>query len=161
MPGLTYYSFASVWHVDAPRAAAFDVLADLETYSAWWPEIKEVERVTDYEVRVRARSVLPYDLRFTLRRVREDADLGVLEADMQGDLEGFSRFTLNPEGSGTHILFEEQVHTRKALLDRLALVARPAFKANHTLMMRNGERGLRTYLAGYMRARAEPGAASA
>jgi len=35
------------------------------------------------------------------------------------------------------------------LLRRLELAARPAFKANHTKMMRDGERGLRTYLAGY------------
>jgi len=161
MPDLTFYSFASVWHVDAPRAAVFDVLADTETYAAWWPEIKDVERVDEDVANIRARSFLPYDLRFSLRRAREDRDLGVLEAEMRGDLEGFSRFTLNPEGDGTHILFEEQVHTRRAILDRLALVARPAFKANHTVMMRNGERGLRTYLAGYMRGRTEPPTASA
>jgi hypothetical protein len=28
-------------------------------------------------------------------------------------------------------------------------IARPAFRANHALMMRRGERGLRTYLAGF------------
>ena len=37
----------------------------------------------------------------------------------------------------------------KALLRRLAPIARPAFRANHALMMRHGERGLRTYLAGF------------
>ena len=37
----------------------------------------------------------------------------------------------------------------KPLLRRLELIARPAFKANHSRMMRDGERGLRTYLAGY------------
>ena len=41
-----------------------------------------------------------------------------------------------------------EVLARKALLRRFGAVARPAFKANHTLMMRHGERGLATYLAG-------------
>ena len=49
----------------------------------------------------------------------------------------------------TRCVFDEHVVTNKGLLDRLAVVARPAFKANHTLMMRHGEAGLRTFLAGY------------
>jgi hypothetical protein len=73
----------------------------------------------------------------------------VLEAKLTGDLEGFSRWTITATGSGADLLFEEEVVTTKALLRRLAPIARPAFRANHALMMRHGERGLRTYLAGY------------
>ena len=46
-------------------------------------------------------------------------------------------------------VFEEEVTATKALLRYLAPVARPAFRANHTLMMRHGQAGLRVYLAGY------------
>jgi hypothetical protein len=43
------------------------------------------------------------------------------------------------------------VSTHKRLLDVLAPIARPGFKANHALMMRHGQQGLRTYMAGYSR----------
>ena len=37
------------------------------------------------------------------------------------------------------------------LLNVLAPVARPGFQVNHTLMMKHGQAGLRTYMAGYGR----------
>ena len=46
-------------------------------------------------------------------------------------------------------MFEEQVDARKEPLRKLALVARPAFRADHALMMHHGRQGLGVYLAGY------------
>jgi hypothetical protein len=40
----------------------------------------------------------------------------------------------------------------------MAPVARPGFKANHAIMMRHGEAGLRTFMAGYARGAAATGA---
>ncbi len=150
---MTHYRFVSVWHVDVAPDDAFEVLSDIGDYPAWWPEIREVWRIDDDTVDVRARSLLPYDLRFTMTRARADREAGILEVEMMGDLEGFSRFTITPERAGSRVLFEEEVNTNRRLLNRLALVARPAFSLNHTLMMRHGRAGLRTYLAGYRRAR--------
>jgi len=148
---LNKYHFRSVWQLDAPTAVVFGVLADLETYPAWWPEIRLVETLTADASRITARSLLPYDLAFITRQAKRDIDLFVLEATMTGDLEGFSRWTLRAESeSTTHAVFEEEVLTNKALLRRLAFIARPAFRTNHTLMMRHGERGLRTYLSGHL-----------
>ena len=81
---------------------------------------------------------------------------------MSGDLDGFSRWTVTDAGAGrTKAVFEEDVTARKALLRRLALIARPAFRANHTVMMRHGQHGLAVYLAGYEASRsAAPGADS-
>jgi hypothetical protein len=157
---LRHYSFTSVWFVDAAPQDVFDVLADVGDYPAWWPEVKEVRRLDDDAVEARARSLLPYDLRFTMRPDRQDRDAGLLEVRMSGDLEGFSRFTITPATKGSRLLFEEEVLTNKPLLDRLAPIARPVFKLNHTLMMRHGLAGLKTYLAGYERARVEHGTGS-
>jgi Polyketide cyclase / dehydrase and lipid transport len=150
---LRHYRFSSVWFVDARPEDAFDVLSDLGDYPKWWPEVREIWRIDDDTVEARARSLLPYDLRFTMRRGRQDRDAGVLQTDMTGELEGYSRFTISPAGHGSRLLFEEEVVTNKASLNRLAPIARPAFKWNHSLMMRHGLAGLRTYLAGYRRAR--------
>jgi hypothetical protein len=151
--GLNRYSFTSTWVLDVSPEEAFDVLRDIADYPSWWPEVKEVWRKSDDSVFVRCRSVLPYDLLFSMRRCREDRSGGLLEVAMEGDLEGITSFKLSPTGSGTRLVFEENVVTNKRLLNALAPIAKPAFAFNHALMMRHGLAGLRTYLAGYRRAR--------
>lgn len=130
--------------------ASFDqscaVLRDPSTYPAWWPEVKEATSLGKDAYLMRVRSILPYDLLFTTTKVREDLSAGILEAWLTGDLEGSSRWLVAPIASGTRLIFEEEVTTHKPLLNRLALVAWPAFKANHAVMMRHGEAGLRAYL---------------
>jgi len=147
---LNLYRFRSQWRLDAAPATVFGILATVETYPSWWPEIRSVEVIAPDSTRITARSLLPYDLAFVTRQSRRDVDALVLEATMTGDLEGISRWTLRAEGTATSAVFEEEVITRKSLLRRLAPVARPAFRANHTLMMRHGQEGLRTYVAGHL-----------
>ena len=146
---LNDYTFQSTWQLDASPRDVYDVLAELGEYPAWWPEVKEAVKLSEDAYELRCRSFLPYDLRFVTSRSVEDPERMILEANMRGDLEGFSRWTISGAAGRTICVFDEHVITNKGLLDRLAIVARPAFKANHTLMMRHGERGLKTFLAGY------------
>ncbi|HEX2403808.1 MAG TPA: hypothetical protein VHM29_03815 [Acidimicrobiia bacterium] len=96
-----------------------------------------------------SRSVLPYSLTFEATDSRREERAGVLEIAMRGDLDGFSRWTIEGEPAGTRAIFEEEVIARKKSLRRLALLARPFFRWNHTVMMRHVRRGLGIYLAGY------------
>ena len=66
---------------------------------------------------------------------------------MAGDLSGYSRWRIAPTSAGARAVFEEDVVAEKPLLRRFAFPSR--VPANHTLMMRHGQHGLRTYLAGY------------
>ncbi|MEX1008847.1 MAG: SRPBCC family protein [Acidimicrobiia bacterium] len=143
------YSFRSVWTLGAPAADVYQVLERLADYPAWWPEIKEVRPLSHDEYELRCRSVLPYDLVFTTHQTRHDPHARVLEANLTGDLDGFSRWTIQEFPEGSRATFEEEVVANKALLRRLDPLARPAFRGNHKLMMRHGEQGLRTFLAGY------------
>ncbi|MGQ0615493.1 MAG: SRPBCC family protein [Acidimicrobiia bacterium] len=145
---LNHYEFTSVWPLDYPADLVFLALKQLEDYPAWWPEVRATARIDDESARVTVRSALPYDLAFVVRQVRADPEAGVLEASMHGDLSGFSRWSIVATPTGAQATFFESVDAEKVLLRQLAAVARPAFKANHTLMMRHGRRGLRTYLAG-------------
>jgi hypothetical protein len=149
---LNRYTFRTVWHLQAKDDVVFEVLAELESYPQWWPEVRGAERLNDTTSRVSVRSLLPYDLVFLSTQTRRDRMAGVLEASMRGDLGGFSRWTLTTMGTHCTAVFEEEVIAHKALLRRLAPVARPAFKANHQLMMRHGQSGLQTYLSGYLTA---------
>jgi uncharacterized protein YndB with AHSA1/START domain len=146
---LNYYRFRNVWRLNFRPEEVYRALEDIGGYPRWWPEVRAVDRIDDDTVRIVARSFLPYSLTFEATDSRHDDQTGVLEVRMSGDLEGFSRWTLRPDGGGTRATFEEEVITQKTLLRRLAAVARPFFRLNHSSMMRNGRRRLRVYLAGY------------
>jgi uncharacterized protein YndB with AHSA1/START domain len=147
--GDSVYKFQSVWQLHAPPDDVFQALARLADYPLWWPEVKAVRAFGDESFELTCRSTLPYELRFTTKQTVRDPDGRTLEAHMEGELEGFSRWTLSALPTGTSATFDEEVVVNKSLLRKLEPIARPAFKVNHTRMMRNGERGLRTYLAGY------------
>lgn len=148
------YRFRSVWTVDSPPPETFDVLADLGSYPKWWPEVRAAHQIGDRAARLHCRSLLPYDLVFEAHHNAEERDSGLLRADLVGDLEGTASWRVLPEGrTGSRLLYTQEVEVTKPLVRRLALIARPLLKANHELMMRNGRRGLRTYLAGFRAAR--------
>lgn len=149
------YRFHSEWRLDAPPDAVFRALAEIDDYPAWWPEVRAVHGLPGDARRLVCRSLLPYDLVFTVRQSRRDRRAGILEATLDGDLKGFSRWTLTASPDGTVAGFDEQVVVHKRLLRRLSLIGRPAFAANHRLMMSHGRRGLTAYLAG-MRLGQEP-----
>lgn len=143
-----FYRFHSEWHLDAPSDDVFRALAEVDDYPAWWPEVREVREVGADARRLTCRSVLPYDLEFTIRQTVREEQNGLLEAALDGDLQGYSRWTLTASPNGTLAVFEEEVTANKRLLRRLAGIARPAFTINHRLMMNHGRRGLAAYLAG-------------
>jgi hypothetical protein len=150
---LNHYRFRSAWQVQATKDDVLEVLGDLGGYPTWWVEVRQAVQLADSAFELSCRSYLPYDLVFRSTQDRRDPVAGVLEARLTGDLEGFSRWTVTSDGATATAVFEEDVIANKPLLRRLALVARPAFRANHSKMMSHGQTGLRAYLAGYAFAR--------
>ena len=146
---LNSYRFRSVWSVDSSPERAFDVLADLGSYPRWWREVRAARQVAEDVAELRCRSVLPYDLVFQAHHNAREPEAGLLRADLVGDLDGMVSWRVFGEGTGSRLVWEQEVVVRKPLLRRVALLVRPLLKANHELMMRSGQRGLRTYLAGF------------
>ncbi|MEV0172300.1 SRPBCC family protein [Streptomyces sp. NPDC050803] len=142
----SHYRFRTQWTLPAPPAAVYDALERAEEYPLWWPQVREVNRLDDTSGAIRIRAFLPYDMTFTAREVRRDPAAGVLEIAMTGDMEGWARWTLTPDGTGTLARYDQVVDVRKPLLRRLAVPGRPVFRANHWLMMRAGRRGLAAHL---------------
>jgi hypothetical protein len=140
------YEFGCTWSIPAAPQVLYQTLERLDLYPQWWRQVKLAERIDDDTCRVVVRSRLPIALRVTAHRSRADADSGVLEARLSGDLVGFSRWQLSAaSGGGTRVEFSEEVEAARPLLRRLAF-ARPLFEINHRLMMNSGERGLRAHL---------------
>jgi hypothetical protein len=140
------YHFCSTWRLAAHPDTVFAALAALDTYPTWWPGVREARPLDAEHCALTIRSVLPIDLRFTACSARRDPVARVLEATLTGDIDGFSRWTLVPQENGTAALFEEHAVPRRGPVRRLSF-ARPLLHANHTIMMRRGEIGLRAHLA--------------
>ncbi|WP_405362443.1 SRPBCC family protein [Kitasatospora sp. NBC_00085] len=147
-----HYRFRGAWRLPAPPAAVYAALEDVRSYPLWWPEIRTARETGPDAGEVEVRALLPYRLVIGLERVRRDPAAGVLEAAMHGDLTGWSRWTVTPDGpgaadgAGSRVLFEEDTRPAKPLLRRLALPLHPVFRANHAAMMWRGRRGLAGYL---------------
>ncbi|MFE4966624.1 SRPBCC family protein [Streptomyces sp. NPDC056660] len=142
----THYRFRSLWPLPAACAAVYQALERVEEYPRWWPQVRAVSRLNDTTGIITIRSVLPYDMTFTARETRRDPAAGVLEIAMSGDIEGWSRWTITADGTGTLARYDQVVDVNKPLLRRLAVPGRPFFRANHRLMMRAGRRGLLGHL---------------
>jgi hypothetical protein len=147
--GDSRYEFRSTWRLSAAPDDVYAVLERLLDYPLWWPQVRSVTPRGNETYELVCRSSLPYELHFTTKQTLRSPEERILEASLTGDLDGFSRWTITSDATGTAAVFDEGVVATKPLLRRLEPIARPAFKANHTRMMRDGERGLRTYLAGY------------
>ena len=147
--GDTSYTFRSVWHVSSSPDDVFHALARPADYPLWWPEIRDARPLGDETFQLTCKSTLAFTLSVAAMPIVQDRATRVLEARLTGDLEGSCRWTVGVHATGTSATFDEEVTPQKTLLRRLGPLARPALKAVHSRMMRNGERGLRTYLAGY------------
>ncbi|MDN3295319.1 SRPBCC family protein [Streptomyces ficellus] len=143
----SHFRFRSVWDVPAPPDTVYAILERPEEYPSWWPQVREVARLDERTGTARFRSFLPYDLVVTLTERRRDPVARVLESCLAGDMEGWARWTVTAHGAGrARAVYEQEVDVRRPLLRLLALPGRPAFRANHTLMMRAGRRGLAAHV---------------
>ncbi|MFC5905980.1 SRPBCC family protein [Streptacidiphilus monticola] len=142
------YRFRSCWELPAaPPDLVYRVLAEPLGYPAWWPEIRRVRQLSEDSGEMTFRSFLPYELRVRVRATRQDPAGRVLAARLDGDLDGGTRWTVTTRGDGGSVaVFDEDVVVRKRSMRVLALPGRPAFRANHAVMMRHGRAGLISYL---------------
>ena len=141
------YVFRSVWRLEAPAGLVYAALADVEQYPTWWPQVRGGRRIDEVSGEIVCRSLLPYDLTFVARREIEDPVAGRLRANLTGDLNGTSQWTIASTGGATTATFDEDVTVGSGLLRAAGFAVRPALRFNHDLMMRSGERGLRRHLA--------------
>ncbi|CAM5242630.1 polyketide cyclase [Streptomyces narbonensis] len=109
------YRFRSVWRLAAPPDAVYAVLERAEEYPRWWPQVREVVPLDDTTGTARFRSLLPYELVVTASALRRDPVARILEVGLGGDLEGWVRWTLTAEGTGTRAVYEQEVEVRARL----------------------------------------------
>jgi uncharacterized protein YndB with AHSA1/START domain len=145
---MSEYRFLTTWCLEAPIDPVWDAIHDSERWPRWW---RGVERVVELEpadesgsgqlARYTWKSRLPYELEFEIRTTCVDRPHR-LEGEATGELEGTGRWRLFASDTATAVLYEWNVQTTRAWMNRLAPVARPVFAWNHDYVMRNGAHGL-------------------
>jgi Polyketide cyclase / dehydrase and lipid transport len=142
------YSFVTAWCLDAPIEPVFAAIDDAARWPQWWKGVTRAELVEPgaqdgigREWRFTWRSRLPYDLTFDSRVTRREPP-HLLEGAADGELVGVGRWRLYSGAAGTAVIYEWNVRTARAWMNRLAPVARPLFAWNHDAVMRQGGAGL-------------------
>jgi hypothetical protein len=153
------YRFLTTWLLDAAPEPVFDAIYDSAAWPLWWRGVRRAElleegredgvgRLWDYTWRSR----LPNDLSFRSRVTVVERPWR-LEGDADGELIGTGSWRLYQGPAGTAVVYEWNVSTSRAWMNRLAPVARPAFEYNHDAVMRQGAEGLAQRLGARLLAR--------
>ena len=142
------YRFITVWSIEAPIEAVWDVLFDAQTWPSWWRYVEKVEESEPGDARglgarrlLTWRTRLPYKIAFDAVVTHVERPVS-LEATVSGELEGTGRWTLSGAGAATDVRYDWNVRATKRWMDWLAPVARPIFEWNHNSVMRRGGEAL-------------------
>ena len=139
---LSTYAFVTTFEVGAPPSDVFDLVVQPEPWLAHWGDVVDVDRRraggTDGAGSAIAGSVrapLGYRIGGRIDVVRAERP-DVVEMQVTGTIRGSGRWLLNPTAAGTAVRFSWQVRPAAAWLRVLTPVARPAFEAAHTTVVR-------------------------
>lgn len=142
------YSFMTTWRIEAPVDKVWDAIYNSQRWPSWWKGVEKVAEIKKGDERgigsVRRytwKGRLPYALTFDLRLTRNEKPFK-LEGVAQGELEGTGRWELAQEGVVTTVRYYWDVRTTKRWMNLLTPVARPLFKLNHDVIMKQGGEGL-------------------
>jgi uncharacterized protein YndB with AHSA1/START domain len=148
----TRFELVSEWRFDTPVERIWAELITPEAWPQWWRAVKKVEAVSPGDSRgvgaVRRftwGSALPYTLSFSTTATRIEP-MTLIEGRAHGELDGFGRWTLRPEGQGTYVRYDWLVDVTKPWQVALAPLLRPAFAWNHNVVMGWGYEDLKTRL---------------
>jgi hypothetical protein len=136
------YHFVTHWRVKGPLQVVFDVLRDGKNYCQWWkPAYVSSKELEPQKVESLVRAKLPYTLRFTSQKIREEPP-HELEIRATGELEGAGLWKLKQEGDSVEISFFWDVRANKAVVRWFSFLLKPLFSWNHDWVMRTGEKAL-------------------
>lgn len=148
------FQLITEWRLDAPLAAVWSCLHEVETWPDWWPSVTAVETLAEGGPdgigavrRLHWATALPYTLCFDVEVVALEPCRRI-EGRAFGELEGRGIWTLERDGEGTLARYDWRVDVTKAWMRALAPLLRPVFAWNHGVVMRRGEAGLAHWLTG-------------
>lgn len=139
-----HYRFESEWVLSAAPEAVFEVLARPESYSDWWPSVRNsqlIEKGDESGVASRAkyylRSPLLFGMHFETKTIEIDPPHRI-HSLVRGELVGTATYMIDSTSLGTKVRIAWHVSTAKRWMDALTPVAKPLFVWAHHIFMREG-----------------------
>jgi len=142
------FNLVTEWRFSATVDRVWAELMRPDDWPQWWKAVKRVQTLAEGDAdgvgavrRLTWGSALPYELTFDMRSTRIEP-MTVIEGRASGELDGTGRWTIRPDGQGTHVRYDWQIEVTKPWMRALAPVLRPAFAWNHNVVMGWGYDGL-------------------
>ena len=150
------YSFTTIWRLDAPVAAIWTAITEVERWPLWWRGVEAVVQLRPGDAtglgaihRYTWKSKLPYRLVFAMETTLVEP-YRRLAGRAQGELQGAGCWTFAEAGAITTLRYDWNVQTTQAWMNLLAPVARPLFAWNHDVVMAWGGEGLAHWLGAHL-----------
>jgi Polyketide cyclase / dehydrase and lipid transport len=139
----------SRWRLDAPAAAVWPLLTDIESWPSWWPYVRRVRLVERAPSSPQGdvaelvwRTALLYGICVRVTTTAFEAP-SRLEGRAEGDLTGFGAWLLEPvDAYGVDITYRWELLLERRWMRVLSFLLRPLFEWNHFVVMRAGAQGM-------------------
>lgn len=149
----TRFDLVTEWRLATPVERVWAELSTPDNWPQWWRAVRKVDLLAEGDPRtgIGARrrftwgTALPYTLSFNMTATRVEP-MSVLEGRAVGELDGVGRWTLTPEGDGTHVRYDWMIEITKTWQVALAPILRPVFAWNHNVVMAWGYEDIKTRL---------------
>jgi uncharacterized protein YndB with AHSA1/START domain len=115
----TSFHLVSEWRFATPIERIWAELIRPEDWPDWWRAVKKVETISaggrdgiGAVRRFTCGTALPYRLSFDMTATKVEP-MSLIEGEARGELDGTGRWTLSPEGEGTHVRYDWIVDIKK------------------------------------------------
>jgi len=145
---LASYRFLTTWLIEARRERVWEELKDAVSWPEWWAGVVSVVELDAGDDRgvggrhtIEWKSRIPYPLTFEFHTDEVD-EPHRMAGRASGELEGTGVWRLWEAGGLTAVVYDWDVATTKPWMNAVAPFARPLFRWNHDVVMREGGEGL-------------------
>jgi hypothetical protein len=148
MPSNSYH-FSTQWQVRATAREVYDIIADAESLSQWWPSVYldvwqahpgDAQNIGK-RVYLYTKGWLPYTLQWHFV-VAEIIPAETITIRAFGDFEGRGIWIFMEEGDTCKIIFDWKLIATKPLLKMFSWMLKPVFSMNHRWAMNRGQESL-------------------
>jgi uncharacterized protein YndB with AHSA1/START domain len=148
----TRFDLVSEWQLDAPVSRVWAEIVAPEQWPDWWRAVKRVEIIKAGDAngigtvrRFTWATALPYSITFDMEVARIEPE-HLIEARASGEFDGIGRWTVTPQGNGSHVKYEWLVELIRPWQRAIAPLLRPVFVWNHQVVLGWGEADLKKRL---------------
>ncbi len=145
---MSEYNFTTQWYFDHPLEVVWEEIRSMDHWPEWWKYVRKVKKIKDGREdeigsirRITWSTALPYSITFDSELTHQLFHRQMVGKAF-GDLTGTGVWTFEPNGHGTHVRYDWNVHITKKWMIAFEPILKPIYKWNHDKVMSAGFEGL-------------------